>query len=115
MSAIAATAPSTPPAAAIQPAPSFAVNARERGPEAAIQSGIASRRVDQPEFGVEQPDQPLLPFDFDLDRFPAQQGHNDADVFLHIGELDRSQPHRPSAGKAGADPEIDPPRRQLIQ
>ena len=36
---------------AIQPAPSFAVKARARGPEAAIQSGIGSRVLISPSFG----------------------------------------------------------------
>src|SRR6516164_6757663 len=52
MSAIAATAPSTSPAVAIQPAPSFVVNARDRGPEAATQSGIVSRVLIRPSSGL---------------------------------------------------------------
>ena len=72
-------------------------------------------RVDQPELGVKQPDQPLFVFDFGLDRLSAQQRHDDADIFLHIGEPDGAEPHRPPPGKPGADPEIDPPPRQFIQ
>jgi len=52
MSAIAATAPSTSPAVAIQPAPSVAVSARARGPEAATHSGIGSRVLIRPSSGL---------------------------------------------------------------
>ncbi len=72
-------------------------------------------RVDQPELGVQQPDQPLLVFNFGLDRFAAQQRHDDADILLQIRQFDRAEPHRPPAGKPGADPEIDPPRHQFVQ
>jgi hypothetical protein len=52
MSPIAATAASTSPAVAIHPAPSFAVKARARGPEAATQSGIGSRVLIRPSSGL---------------------------------------------------------------
>ena len=61
-------APRRRPTCSIQPAPSFAVSARARGPEAATYSRIGSRGVDQPEFGVEQPDLPPLALDLGLDR-----------------------------------------------
>jgi hypothetical protein len=70
--------------------------------------------IDQTEFGVKQPDQPLLPFDFGLDRVSAQQRHDHADVFFHIGELDRAQPHCPPASETGPDAEIDPPGANLF-
>jgi len=38
-----------------------------------------------------------------------------ADVFFHVREPDRTQAHRPPAGKPGPDSEIDPPRRQFVR
>ncbi len=72
-------------------------------------------RIDQAELGIEQPDQPGLALDRGFDRLAAQQRHDDPEIVFHLGQPDRAKPHRPPSGEAGADPEIDPPRRQFVQ
>ena len=54
-------------------------------------------------------------FEFGLDGLLAQQRHDRFDIGFHVGQLYSAEPHRPPAGKTGADPEIDPPRRELVE
>ena len=110
-----ATPRSTSATLSIQPAPSFAVSLRARGPEAAMNSGIGSCVLIRPSSGLSIADRPALAFQFHLDRLAAPQRLDDPDVFLHVGELHRAQAHRAAAGEAGADAEHDAPGRQLVQ
>ena len=82
-----ATPRSTSATLSIQPAPSFAVSLRARGPEAAMHSGIGSCDVDQAEVGIEVADRPVLAFQFDVHRFAAPQRLHDADILLHVGQF----------------------------
>ena len=72
-------------------------------------------RVDQAEIGVEQADQAVLAFDLGFDGLFAQQCRDDPGIFFQLRQPDRAEPHRPPPGKAGADAEIDPSGRQLVE
>jgi hypothetical protein len=71
--------------------------------------------VDQTQLRIEQADQAALPLDLGFDRIAAQQCLDDADIFFHVLEPHRAEPHRAPPGEPGADAEIDPPRRQLVE
>ena len=71
--------------------------------------------VDRPDLGVEEADLAPLALERPFERLPREQAAHDAHVFLHVRELHRPEPHRPTGCEAGGDPEVDPARRQRVQ
>ena len=104
-----------PPANISQPAPSFAVSARAFGPNAERCSGIGSSMLIRPTSGFRKRTLCGPSSSSTLDGVAAEHALHHADVALHLGQRHGALPHRAPRGEAGADAEVDPAGRQLVQ
>ena len=112
---MAATPFGTSPTKFSQPAPRRAVSARPRGPYAETCSFTSSRRLMSFSSGLRKVIFCFLALDFELGGFAVEQGHDDADVFLHVALFHGAEAHGATAGEAGADAEIDAAGGELVE